>query len=146
MRYNEDWSLLRDHGGSNLGTFNPLFPKGAYFNEAALIGPQNLTDLQPGVEFAPTKSVKLTTSCDFVWRESLDDGVYGVAKNPQVPPGASQARYVGAFPTVTLSWQAQRHLNFIVNYVAYRFGDFVTQSQPAQGNGSYVSAAAVFRF
>src|SRR5207249_11301117 len=30
-----------DHGGSNLGTFNPLFPRGAYFDEASLIGPQN---------------------------------------------------------------------------------------------------------
>ena len=135
-----------DHGGSNLGTFNPLFPKGAYFNEASLIGPQNLMDLQPGVEFALTKSVKLTTSCDFVWRESLDDGVYGTALNLQVPPGASRERFVGTFPALTLSWQAQRHLNFTVNYVAYLFGDFVTQSQPAQNNGNYVSAVATFRF
>jgi hypothetical protein len=61
-----------DHGGANLGTFNPLFPRGSNFNEASLIGPQNLMDLQPGVEFALTKSVKLTTSCfgDFV-KESL---------------------------------------------------------------------------
>ena len=135
-----------DHGGSNLGTFNPLFPRGAYFNEAALIGPQNLMDLQPGVEFALTKSLKLTTSCDFVWRESLDDGVYGVALNLQVPPGASRDRYVGTFPSVSLSWQAQRHLSFTVNYVAYVFGDFVTQSQPTQRNGNYVSAVATFRF
>lgn len=135
-----------DQGGSNLGTFNPLFPRGAYFNEAALIGPQNLMDLQPGVDFVLTKSLKLTTSCDFVWRESLDDGVYGVALNLQVPPGDSQARYVGTFPTVSLSWQAQRHLNFTVNYVAYVFGNFVTESQPAQRNGSYVSAVATFRF
>src|SRR5437870_4672628 len=66
-----------DHGGSNLGTFNPLFPRGAYFNEASLIGPQNLMDLQPGVELALTKSVKLTASCDFVWRARLGDRVYG---------------------------------------------------------------------
>ncbi|HKQ38050.1 MAG TPA: alginate export family protein [Verrucomicrobiae bacterium] len=135
-----------DHGGSNLGTFNPLFPRGAYFNEAALIGPQNLMDLQPGVDFALTKSLKLTTSCDFVWRESFDDGVYGVALNLQVPPGASRERYVGTFPSVSLSWQAQRHLSFTVNYVAYVFGDFVTQSQPTQRNGNYVSAIATFRF
>jgi len=135
-----------DHGGSNLGTFNPLFPRGAYFNEAALIGPQNLMDLQPGVDFALTESLKLTTSCDFVWRESLDDGVYGVALNLQVPPGTSRERYVGTFPSVSLSWQAQRHLSFTVNYVAYVFGDFVTQSQPTQRNGSYVSAVATFRF
>lgn len=135
-----------DHDGSNLGTFNPLFPRGAYFNDAALIGPQNLMDLQPGVDLVLTRSVKLSVSCDVVWRESLEDGVYGVSLNLQVPPGASSARYVGAFPTATLSWQVQRHLNFTVNYVAYVFGDFVTQSEPDQRNGSYVSAAAVFRF
>ena len=135
-----------DHGGSNLGTFNPLFPRGAYFNEASLIGPQNLMDLQPGVDFALTKSLKLTTSCDFVWCESLDDGVYGVALNLQVPPGASRERYVGTFPSVSLAWQAQRHLSFTVNYVAYLFGDFVKQSIPNQGDGSYVSAVATFRF
>ncbi len=135
-----------DHGGSNLGTFNPLFPRGAYFNEAALIGPQNIMDLQPGVDFALTKSVKLTTSCDFVWRESLDDGVYGVALNLQVPPGASRARYVGTFPSTSLAWQVGRHLNLTLNYVAYLFGDFVKQSVPGQRNGSYVSAVATFRF
>jgi hypothetical protein len=135
-----------DRGGSNLGTFNPLFPRGAYFNEAALIGPQNLMDLQPGVDFALTKSVKLTTSCDFVWRESLDDGVYGVALNLQAPPGSSRARYVGTFPSAALAWQVSRHLNLTVNYVAYLFGDFVKQSVPSQRNGSYISAVATFRF
>ena len=135
-----------DHGGSNLGTFNPLFPRGSYFNEASLIGPQNLMDIQPGVELALTKSVKLTTSCDFVWRESLDDGVYGVALNLQVPPGASHDRFVGTFPSVSLAWQPARHLNLTLNYVAYLLGDFVKESAPGQMNGNYVSAVATFRF
>ena len=135
-----------DHGGSTFGTFNPLFPRGSYFNEAALIGPQNLMDLQPGVEFVLAKNLKLTTSCDFVWRESLDDGVYGVAGNVQVRPGASRARFVGTFPSVSLTWQAGRHLNLTLNYVAYLFGDFVQQSAPQQRDGSYVSAVATFRF
>jgi hypothetical protein len=135
-----------DHGGSNLGTFNPLFPRGSYFNEASLIGPQNLMDLQPGVEFALTKSLKLTTSFDFVWRESLDDGVYGVALNLQVPSGASRDRYVGTFPSASLAWQATRHLSMTLNYVAYLFGDFVKDSLPNQSNGNYVSVIASFRF
>jgi alginate export protein len=135
-----------DHGGSNLGTFNPLFPRGAYFNEASLIGPQNLMDLQPGVELALTKSVKLTASCDFVWRESLDDGVYGVALNLQVPPGASGARHVGTFPSASLAWQAGRHFSLTLNYVAYLFGDFVKESVPSQKDGNYFSAVATFRF
>lgn len=135
-----------NHGGSMLGTFNPLFPRGTYFNEAALIGPQNLIDLQPGVDVALTKSLKLTTSCDFVWRESLADAVYGVSGNVQVAPGASNARFVGTFPSVSLAWQATRHLSFAANYVAYLFGDFVTQSQPYQRNGNYLNVIATFRF
>jgi hypothetical protein len=135
-----------DRDGRNLGTFNPLFPRGAYFNEASLIGPQNLMDLQPGVELALTKSVKVTASCDFVWRESLEDAVYGVALNLQVPPGASRGRYVGSFPSVSLGWQAGRHLNLTLNYVAYLLGDFVKQSLPNQGDGNYLSAVASFRF
>jgi len=135
-----------NHGGSTLGTFNPLFPRASYFNEASLIGPQNLMDLQPGVEFSLTKSLKLVTSCDFVWRESLDDAVYGVSGNVQVAPGRSNARFVGTFPAVSLAWQATRHLGFAANYVAYLFGDFVTQSQPYQHNGNYVNASATYRF
>jgi len=135
-----------DHGGSNLGTFNPLFPRGAYFNEAALIGPQNIMDLQPGVDFTLVKGLKLTTSCDFVWRESLDDGVYGVALNLQVPPSASRDRHVGTFPSLSLAWQVGRHLNLNLNYVAYLFGDFVKESVPSQKNGNYVSVVAAFRF
>jgi hypothetical protein len=57
-----------DHGGSHLGTFNPLFPRGAYFNEASLIGPQNLMDFQPGVELALSSSVKLTARKPAGWR------------------------------------------------------------------------------
>jgi len=110
------------------------------------LGPQNIMDLQPGVDFTLVKGLKLTTSCDFVWRESLDDGVYGVALNLQVPPGASQARYVGTFPSASLAWQAGRHLNLTLNYVTYLFGDFVKQSIPNQRNGSYVSAVATVRF
>jgi len=135
-----------DHGGSNLGTFNPLFPRGAYFNEASLVGPQNLMDLQPGLELSVTKSVKIATGCDFVWRESLDDGVYGVALNLQVPPGASRARFVGTFPSASLAWQADRHFNLTFNYVAYLFGNFVKQSVSGARNGNYVSAVATFRF
>jgi hypothetical protein len=135
-----------DHGHSSLGTFNPLFPRGAYFNEASLIGPQNLMDLQPGVELALTKSVKLTASCDFVWRESLEDGVYGVALNLQVPPGSSRDRFVGTFPSLALTWQAGPHMSLTFNCVACSFGDFVSESLAGQKNGGYFSTVATFRF
>jgi hypothetical protein len=69
-----------DHAGSKLGTFNPLFPKGAYFNEASLIGPQNLIDLQPGLSLVLSRALTLEGGCDFVWRQSRGDGVYGLRR------------------------------------------------------------------
>ncbi len=135
-----------DRHGSSLGTFNPLFPRGAYFDEASIIGPQNLMDLQPGLELTLTSSLKLTASCDFVWRESLEDGVYGVALNLQVPPGASRAREVGTFPSLALAWQVDRHWNLTLNYVACLFGGFLREAAPGQRDGNYFSAVATFRF
>jgi hypothetical protein len=72
--------------------------------------------------------------------------VYGVALNLQVPPGASDERFVGTFPSVSLAWQASRHLSLTLNYVAYRFGDLLKESLPNQHNGNYASAVATFRF
>lgn len=135
-----------DHSGASLGTFNPLFPRGAYFNEAALIGPQNLMDLQPGFELALLPSVTLSASCDWVWRQSRSDGVYGTALNLQVAPGASDARYVGAFPSLSLRWQAGRHVAVSFFYVGYLFGPFVTESKAQQGNGAYLSSVVSVRF
>ena len=53
-----------------LGTFNALFPKGAYFSEADLLGPYNLMDLHPSVELHLTERISLTSDFDFFWRQS----------------------------------------------------------------------------
>jgi Alginate export len=38
---------------SGLQTFNPLFPRGAYFSQANLIGPMNLVDWHPALKVTP---------------------------------------------------------------------------------------------
>src|SRR5438874_1430352 len=68
----------RNLADQTLGTFNALFPKGAYFSEADLLGPYNLMDLHPSVELHLTKSLKLTPDADFFWRQSTHDGIYGI--------------------------------------------------------------------
>src|SRR5204863_6269040 len=60
----------RNPNDKDLQTFNPLFPKGAYFSETALIGPQNHIDVHPGIELHPTRTVTLNADVDFFWRES----------------------------------------------------------------------------
>lgn len=59
-----------------LGTFNPLFPRGAYFGLAALIGPSNLFDLHPSISFEFSKHLTWNVDYDAFWRYSSNDGIY----------------------------------------------------------------------
>jgi hypothetical protein len=64
-------------GDDKLQTFNPLFPRGAYFGLAALIGPANLYDVHPSILF-DLWNQKLNWSVDYdvFWRFSKADGIY----------------------------------------------------------------------
>ena len=64
------------YGDQRLGTFNPLFPKGAYFGLAALIGPANLKDLHPSLNMQLFPGMKLNIDLDYLWRYRSNDGVY----------------------------------------------------------------------
>jgi hypothetical protein len=61
---------------ANLQTLNPLFSRGNYFTEAALLGPQNFIDVHPGFRLQPSDTWSFDLGSDFYWRESLDDGIY----------------------------------------------------------------------
>ena len=62
----------RDRDDRTLGTFNALFPKGAYFGEIALIGPANLIDVHPSIDLRLTRDLTLSGNWDIFWRESRD--------------------------------------------------------------------------
>lgn len=59
-----------------LETFNPLFPRGAYFGLAAFIGPVNLADIHPSFSFDIYKNLRCNIEYDRFWRFSLQDGIY----------------------------------------------------------------------
>ncbi len=72
----------RDPNNPDLQTFNPLFPKGAYFSEDGLIGPANHIDLNPSVDLHFTEGLTLSVNWDFFWRESTHDGIYNNCRCP----------------------------------------------------------------
>src|ERR1043165_6052114 len=69
----------RNPNDRDLETFNPLFPRGAYFSEAGLIGPANFIDLNPCLDLRLTDQATLILGWDFFWRESSRDGLYNNA-------------------------------------------------------------------
>lgn len=110
-----------------LGTFNALYPKGAYFSEADLLGPYNIMDLHPSVTFFVTRTVSITPDADFFWRQSTRDGIYDMPGNLIVSGKDARARYVGAHASIAVEWEATRHLRITANYLHFFPGPFLRE-------------------
>jgi hypothetical protein len=105
-----------------LGTFNPLFPRGAYFSPKAVpvLGPQNLIDLHPVLQFQLKTNITAAFAWDWYWRESTEDGIYAFGSGAPIDPaGASHARYLGNQEDLEIRWAPVQH-----TIVAFNFGGF----------------------
>ncbi len=110
-----------------LGTFNALFPKGAYFSEADLLGPYNIMDLHPSVTVPIGRGVTVSADADYFWRQSTRDGIYDMPGNLIVSGREARSRYIGAHANVMLEWEATRHLSFTANYLHFFPGPFLRE-------------------
>lgn len=114
--------------GGTLGTFNPLFPKNAYFTEADLVTPTNLIDFYPTVTVHPATGVDVNTGVDFLWRESTHDAFYRVPLIPLVRSQQTRARYIGSEFDLDAGWQIDQHLKVSGAYVHFFAGPTLTQA------------------
>jgi len=115
---------------ANLQTFNPLFPSGNYFNQADdLIGPVNFVDLHPTLELHLAKTLTFMTDCDFFWRESVHDGIYGLGVNLIRSAQGSGARFVTSELSALLQWTPTRHLSMTAAYTHAFAGSFLQETQ-----------------
>ena len=135
----------RDPNEQDLQTFNALFPRGAYFSEASLIGPANFMDLHPSLDLHLTERVTLTTDWDFFWRQSVRDGIYGNAVNLVRSGQGSRARYIGSQPQAQAEWRANRHLTFTAVYAHFFAGPFLKETQPGK-DVDYFTAWVTYKF
>jgi hypothetical protein len=138
-----------DHPDSGaLGTFNPLFPTAIYFGQGVinLNGPSNLMGVRPAAKFQLSKNVLLAVDYDFFWRESLQDGVYGLAVNLLRSAFENQARHIGSQPSVGIYWQADRHFSLSAAYTHFSTGPFLTESATPGRNVNYAAIWATYKF
>ena len=99
-----------DRGDGRVGTFVPLFPKGAYFNESSTVSWANLVALRPSLTIAPRAEVTLTASVLARWRQSGRDAVYVQPYVAIAPTLAGTARHVGETFQFDATWRVDRHL------------------------------------
>jgi len=134
-----------DPANADLHTFNPLFPRGAYFGEPAMIGPVNHVDVHPQVDLALGQRVTLTIDWDVFWRQSTHDAVYGPAVQVLIPGARGDARFVGDQLELIAEWRINRHVTFTGAYAHFFVGEFLEQASPGE-DVNYFSTWVTFKF
>jgi hypothetical protein len=129
---------------ATLGTLNPLFPKLAYFNQAAILGPSNVMNLQPTLSFAPKEKLQLTLGYGFLWRATTADAIYTGAGMPVAGTAGQPGRFTGRQFSVDLAWQLDRHIEIGLGYVHFDPAKVLQMAGGRDVDFTYLSAA--YRF
>ncbi len=134
-----------NRGDDVLATFNPLFPKGAYFGLIAPVGPLNHSDLHPSIAFGLPKGWSVSASWLFFWRTTTDDGLYAVPGTLLRPAEGTRTHFVGQSPGIEVKWQATRHVSFTGDLSLFSAGSFLKEAPPAR-TITYIAAWTTYRF
>jgi hypothetical protein len=119
-------------GDNQLQTFNPLFPRGAYFGLAALIGPANLLDVHPSLALELTKRVALNLDYDTFWRYSRSDGIYA-PNGAMIYSGENiQDKSIGRQVSTDLVYTPNNFLYFRGEFTWFMAGDFLKAAGPGK--------------
>ena len=135
-----------DPSNSNLQTFNALFQSGTYSGRAQILGPANTVRIEPSIKATPRSGITFSGGWGFYWRESIYDGLYGIAGNLIVPGNTTSARYEGSRPIFEVDWQVNRHLSTHLNYIYVFNGPFGQQAIHGTSGMSYVSPWVTYEF
>jgi hypothetical protein len=134
--------------GNTLGTFNSYFPRGAYFTPKAIpfLGPQNLVDLHPMMQFQLRRNITGEVSWDWYWRESIHDGVYAFGSGALMDPAnSSTLKYLGDQGDMEIRWSPAPHFIAGINLAGFQPGGFfdrVASNRPPIAT----NAGLTFRF
>lgn len=134
-----------DPADPDLGTFDPLFPKGKYFGELTPIGPYNLINLHPTLDLDLSNGFGLGLAAVAYWRQSDRDGVYDLTGNLLRGGSGSGARYVGTQGELVLTYSSGRTFEAMASYSLFRPGPFLDDTGPAR-TIHFVGLEAVVKF
>ncbi len=125
-------------------TFDALYFKSGYFNDASLLRPQNIIDVHPNLGLKLARTLSADAGADFFWRYSRNDAVYAVPGFIAIPAQTSGSSYVATALDLNLEWRIQRHVVWQASYVHFFTGSYVHQAGGRDVN--YVSTTISFLF
>lgn len=134
-----------DPDDADLQTFNPMYPRGNYFSELALLGPRNFYNLHPFLTLNPSERITVTSDVDFFWRLRSEDGIYSPSGQLLRSGAGSDAHYVGTETSLNVGWQATDRLSLTAIYAHFFPGRFIEETGPSKSI-DYVEFTLRFQF
>lgn len=123
----------RQNGDGRLQTFNPLFPRGAYFGLAALIGPSNLFDIHPSIAFELIDDkLTWTVDHDVFWRYSTQDGIYAPNVSIIHTSGNSQNKFIGHQLATDVTFTPNQYFLLRVEATWFKAGAYLKDVSPGK--------------
>ncbi|MBV7531809.1 alginate export family protein [Chitinophaga sp. sic0106] len=119
-------------GDHRLQTFNPLFPKGAYFGLAALIGPSNLMDIHPGVTLQLNRQLTFDMDYDIFWRHRSTDGIYAVNMALIYPDGDTPEKHIGKQLTGAFNYNPNNFISLRAEFTWFDAGKYLKLVGPGK--------------
>jgi len=135
----------RDKDDPQLGSFHPLYPRGNYFSEDAILGPQNFYNAHVFLTLHPAHTWTLTADYNAFWRLATDDGVYAPSGALLRSPNDSDERWVATALSLATQWKVSRHMSFTAIYTHFSPRDFLEQTGPSTAV-DFMELTARFRF
>jgi hypothetical protein len=130
--------------GRTLKSFNPLFPKFAYFTEAAINAPINFIDFFPSATVQPLRNLAFRVGIDVLWRYSTQDAFYQPPGVPLVPGSANKKRFLGPQSNLQAEWQATSHISVNAAYVHFLTKGFLKAA--GAKNIDFLGVWAAYKF
>lgn len=122
----------KHYGDGRLQTFNPLYPKGAYFGLAALIGPSNLADAHPYINLKLGKQLNWQTDYDLFRRMSRNDGIYGPNARPIYSGKNTMSAKIGQQLGTSFEYTPNPFLYFRAELTWFNAGPYLKEVGPGK--------------
>lgn len=122
----------RQYNDERLNTFNPLFPRGGYFGLAALIGPSNLFDIHPYIQFAILPHLTLTEDYDAFWRLNVNDGLYAISGKLLYSGKNTVSSYIGGQLGTNLEYNPTPFLYLRAEFTWFDSGKYLKEVGPGR--------------
>jgi len=117
------------------GTFNPLFPNGAYFSLSGLTGYANLVHAKTSVTVHPTRNLKINLAAAAQWRQTTSDAIYTA---PDIPVartiGHGGGRYTGKYGQLHLERELSSNATVSMEALHFAAGDAIKKAGGRDSN------------